>query len=68
MEKKSSVPHKEKPRRISAEKSILSKTEDKGIVEIPVIARIRPIAIEPQIVFVAFQLEDVRAAVPVSFV
>ena len=47
---------------------MLSKTENKRIVEIPMIARIRPIAIEPQIAFVAFQFEDVRVAVPVSFV
>ncbi|MEK7587232.1 MAG: hypothetical protein AAB457_00210 [Patescibacteria group bacterium] len=47
---------------------MLSKTENKRIVEIPIIARIRPIAIEPQTAFVAFQFEDVRVAVPVSFV
>ncbi len=42
--------------------------EDKLIVGVPLVARIRPIVVQPQTVFVPFQVENVRVAVTVSYV
>ena len=46
----------------------LAKTEDKLILGIPLVARIRPIVVQPQAVLVAFEFENVRVAVAVGFV
>ncbi len=45
---------------------MLSKAENKLIVRIPPIVRISPIVIQPQTVFVALQVENVRVAIAVS--
>jgi len=52
----------------SAEKIILSKAEDKLVLRIPPVVRIGPIIVQPQTVFVAFQVKDVRIAARVSYV
>ena len=51
----------------STEKIILAKTEDKLIIRIPPVPRLRPIVVEPQIAAIAFELEHVRIAVAVSW-
>ena len=58
----------EKPRYISAEKTILSETKDKLIVRIPVVVRFRPIVIQPQAITITFQIEDIRIAIRVGAV
>ena len=49
----------------SAEKKILSKNEDKLIIEIPLVLGIRPIVVQPQVIVIAFKLEHVRIAVTI---
>lgn len=67
LEKKLGASRKEKPR-LRRGKEILSKTENKLIVKIPMIIRVRPIAIQPETIIIAFQLEHVRIAIGISLV
>ena len=46
-------------------KETRSEGENKLIVSIPMIARIRPIVVEPQALIIAFQVEHVRIPVAV---
>jgi hypothetical protein len=68
MEEKFRKSRKEKPYVvIRTEKKIFSRTEDKLIAGIPVIVRIRPIAIEPLPVSIAIEVEHVRVAIRISY-
>ena len=49
-------------------KKTLSETEHELVVGIPLVARIRPIVVQPQAVVVAFHIEDVRVAIAVGSV
>lgn len=51
----------------AAEKVRLSKTEDKLIVRIPPVGGLGIVVVQPQAVVIAFEVEDVRVAVPVSW-
>ncbi len=51
---------------MSTEKIALSKAENKLVVGIPPVTRVRPIVVQPETVFVAFQVENIRVAVAVS--
>ena len=53
---------------LSRGKKRISETEDELIVRIPLIAGLGPIAVQPQTIVVAFQLEDVRVAIGVGAV
>ncbi len=69
MEEKLVQSGKEKPRYLGAEKNVVSqtgKTKDELIVGIPMIARLRPVVVEPDPVRIAFQIEDVRIAIGVG--
>ena len=46
-------------------KENVAKTEDKLVVRIPPVVRLGPVVVEPQTVVIAFEVEDVRVAVPV---
>jgi hypothetical protein len=48
------------------EKKTVSETEHELVVRIPLIVRLRPIVVEPQTVFVPFEVKDVRVAVLVG--
>ena len=50
------------------EKIIVSETEDKLILGIPLVVRLRPIVVQPQTINVSFQLEDIGIAIPVGAV
>jgi hypothetical protein len=58
---------KEKPRFVGAEKETLSKTEDKLIVIIPPVRRMRIIAVEFELIAIPVQIKHIRVAVPVNF-
>ena len=45
---------------------IFAETEQKLVLGIPPIVRIRPIVVQPQTVLIAFQLEHVRIAIGVG--
>jgi hypothetical protein len=47
-------------------KERVSEAERKLVVRIPPVVRLGPILVQPQTVIVAFQVEDVRVAIPVS--
>ena len=48
------------------EKIIVSKAKDKLILWIPLVVRFCPIVIQPQNIFIAFQLEDIGIAIGVG--
>ena len=70
MEKQHGTHRIQKPHLIKrdAEKRTVSETEHKPIVRIPLIVRFRPIAIQPQLVIVTIQLEDMRVTISVRSV
>lgn len=47
-------------------KEALAETEEELVLKIPLIARLRPIVIEPQTILIALDLEDVRVPVGVG--
>lgn len=57
---------KRKTARYSAEKRLLSESEHKRVVRIPLIVWLRPIVVEPHVVFVVVEVEHVRIAVGVG--
>jgi|TARA_Y100000031_G_C8236231_1_gene393364 hypothetical protein len=58
---------KEKPRIVIAEKETLAGAEHELVVRIPLILGIGPIVVQPQVVAIAIELEDVRIAIGVRF-
>ncbi len=53
---------------MSTEKKRLSETEDKLILGIPLLLRLRPIVVQPQPVVITIQVEDIRVTVLVRSV
>ena len=47
-------------------KKALSETENKLVLRIPLVVRLRPIVIEPQSIVIVFQVEHVRIATGIS--
>lgn len=57
---------KEKPRSISAEKKRLSEAEDKLVVLVPPVGRLRVIRVQLELCAVAVQIEHVRVVVAID--
>lgn len=47
---------------------MLSETEHKGVVRIPMIVRISPVVVQPETVLIVFDVEHLRIPVGISFV
>jgi len=45
---------------------MLSEAEDKLVLGIPLVVRIRPVVVQPETVLIPFQLEDIRIAAAVG--
>lgn len=66
MEEKNGRSGKEKPHPVSAEKTILSETEQELVLGIPLLLWLRPIVLEPQTLVIAIQVEHAQIAIGVG--